>query len=86
MKSDLILIERNYQQKLTLADLVTTFDISKSKLIKLFNRYLQQTPIEYLNSFRIKQDCQQNGKWGLLYLFSKITICLIIVKTTHLLV
>lgn len=58
LKRVLIFIESNYQNRLTLADLVTEFSISKSKIIKLFNRYLQQTPIEYLNSFRIKKACQ----------------------------
>ncbi|WP_267202554.1 helix-turn-helix domain-containing protein [Limosilactobacillus kribbianus] len=58
LKRVLIFIESNYQNRLTLADLVKEFSISKSKIIKLFNRYLQQTPIEYLNSFRIKKACQ----------------------------
>lgn len=58
LKSILTFIENNYQNRLTLYDLVKKFGISKSKIIKLFNRYLQQTPIEYLNSFRIKKACQ----------------------------
>ncbi len=65
LKSMLIFIESNYQHKLTLADLVKKFGTSKSKIIKLFNRYLQQTPIEYLNSFRIKKACQLLSSTGL---------------------
>lgn len=58
LKAVLTFIESNYQKRLTLADLSEHFAVSKSKLIKLFNRYLQQTPIDYLNSFRIKKACQ----------------------------
>lgn len=58
LKAVLIFIESNYQKRLTLADLSEHFAVSKSKLIKLFHRYLQQTPIDYLNSFRIKKACQ----------------------------
>lgn len=58
LKAILIFIEDHYHNKLTLSDLVQEFSISKSKIIKLFKRYLQQTPIEYLNSFRNKKACQ----------------------------
>lgn len=58
LKTILIFIESNYQNKLTLFALAEKFGMSRSKLIKLFNRYLQQTPIDYLNNFRIKKACQ----------------------------
>ncbi|MBR0282735.1 MAG: AraC family transcriptional regulator [Oscillibacter sp.] len=47
-------IYRRYQDKLTLADIAAAGHVSRSKCCQIFRRYLQQTPIEYLNAYRLK--------------------------------
>lgn len=47
-------IYRRYRDKLTLADIAAAGHVSRSKCCQMFRRYLQQTPVEYLNDYRLK--------------------------------
>ena len=45
----------HYQEKLTLEDIASSAHICRSKGCKLFQRFRQTTPIEFLNNYRIDQ-------------------------------
>ena len=47
-------IYRRYQDKLTLADIAAAGHVGRSKCCQMFRQYLQRTPIEYLNEYRLK--------------------------------
>lgn len=47
-------IYRRYQDKLTLADIAAAGRVSRSKCCQMFRRYLQRSPVEYLNEYRLK--------------------------------
>ena len=46
-----------YPQKLTLADIAAAGNVSRSKCCKIFKHYLQQSPIDFLNTYRLKIGC-----------------------------
>ncbi len=48
-------MNNNINIPLTLKDICSQFYISNSKLCKLFNEFLQKSPIEYFNDLKIKQ-------------------------------
>lgn len=45
----------HYKDKMTLADIASSAHVCRSKCCKLFQRFRQTTPIEFLNSYRIDQ-------------------------------
>ena len=47
-------ISRNYGEKLSLSDIAAAGHVSRSRCCQMFRRHLQQTPIDYLNSYRLK--------------------------------
>lgn len=51
-------IQQHYSEKLTLADIASSGHICRSKCCLIFRSYLQQTPIEFLNSYRLKMSCR----------------------------
>ena len=51
-------IQQNYDKKITLDEIAASNSISRSKCCKLFNKYLDQTPNNYLNNFRISKSCE----------------------------
>lgn len=55
IKNILNYIYSNYDEKITLEDLANLADVSREECCRLFKRVLQQTPIEYLNMYRINQ-------------------------------
>lgn len=46
-------IHRHYQEKLSLEEIATAGSVSKSKCGQLFKKYASQTPIEFLNLYRL---------------------------------
>ncbi|MCC8026483.1 MAG: AraC family transcriptional regulator [Clostridium sp.] len=53
-KSMVTYIYGNYREKLTLSDIAAAGNVCRSKCCEIFKHYLLQTPIEFLNSFRLK--------------------------------
>ena len=45
---------QNYGEKLSLSDIAKAGHVSRSRCCQMFRRHLQQTPVEYLNSYRLK--------------------------------
>lgn len=52
-------IHRHYMDKITLADIASSGHICRNKCCVIFRRYLQQSPIDFLNSYRLKVSCRQ---------------------------
>lgn len=52
-------IEKNYAQKLTLADLAASVQINEKYLCRFFKEFTGFTPIDYINRFRIDKACYQ---------------------------
>ena len=48
-------IENNYQNEISLDDIANTVNISRSQCSKLFKQYTDQSPINYLNSYRLEK-------------------------------
>ncbi len=46
-------IQKNYRQKITLAEIAASGAVGQSKCCKLFARYFSQSPNEYLNRYRL---------------------------------
>ena len=51
-------IHQNYHKKLTLDAIANTAHISRSKCCKIFKHYLHQSPIDFLNAYRLKISCK----------------------------
>lgn len=47
-------IYQNYTDKLSLSDIAASGNVCRSKCCLIFKHYLQQSPIEFLNSYRLK--------------------------------
>lgn len=52
-------IEKNYAQKITLADLAKTAQINEKYLCRFFKEFTGFTPIDYINRIRIDKACYQ---------------------------
>lgn len=53
LKQMLLFIYNNYESKLSLSDIANSGNIGKSKCCKLFKQYLNNSPNEYLTSYRL---------------------------------
>lgn len=58
-------IYQNYGKKLTLEEIAASGRMSRSKCCQLFRRYLQQSPIDFLNAYRLKVCCNLLESTGL---------------------
>lgn len=47
-------IYQHYQENLTLTDIASAGNTCRSNCCKLFQKYLQQSPIDFLNAYRLK--------------------------------
>lgn len=47
-------IYRHYGERVTLSDIAASGHVSRSKCCTVFRRYLQQSPVEFLNAYRLK--------------------------------
>ncbi len=52
-------IENNYQNDISLDDIANTVSISRSQCSKLFKQYTDQSPISYLNNYRLEKSREQ---------------------------
>lgn len=52
-------IEKNYSQKITLADLAESAQINEKYLCRFFKEFTGFTPIDYINRLRIDKACYQ---------------------------
>lgn len=50
-------IYQHYGEPLTLEDIASSVHVSKSKCCIIFRKYLQQSPIDFLNAYRLEVAC-----------------------------
>lgn len=50
-------IYQNYGRKLTLSEIAASGRVSRNKCCRIFMKYLKQTPVDFLNAYRIKVGC-----------------------------
>lgn len=50
-------IHENFQSKIQLDDIASAGHVSRSRCSPLFRKYLNMTPIEYLNNYRLEVSC-----------------------------
>lgn len=50
-------IYQHYGEKITLEDIAASGHVCRSKCCSIFKHYLQQSPIEFLNAYRLKVSC-----------------------------
>lgn len=50
-------IYQNYAEQLSLNEIAASGNVSRSKCCLIFKHYLQQSPVEFLNMFRLKTSC-----------------------------
>lgn len=50
-------IQEHYQEPLTLDEICTSVNISRSKCCIIFKQYLNQSPIDFLNKYRLEVSC-----------------------------
>ncbi len=55
LKNMLMYIQRHYKDKVTLAEIAASGNVSKSTCLVLFKKYLKDTPTNFLIGYRLKQ-------------------------------
>lgn len=55
-------IYQHYTDRITLADIAAAGNVSRSKCCAIFKYYLQQSPIDFLNHYRLKVSCSLLAK------------------------
>lgn len=50
-------IYQHYAEPITLNDIAASGNVSRSKCCSIFKRYIQQSPVDFLNAFRLKTSC-----------------------------
>ncbi len=55
LKDMLVFLQKNYAERITLADIARAGNVSKSTCLAIFKKYLQNTPANYLTGYRVKQ-------------------------------
>ena len=48
---------QHYREKITLDEIAASGNVSRSKCCRIFKRYLQQSPVDFLNAYRLKVSC-----------------------------
>ena len=51
-------IYQHYPEKLSLNDIAASGHVGRSKCCQIFKHYMQQSPVDFLNSYRLKISCQ----------------------------
>lgn len=49
----------HYTEPLTLQDIAASGNVSRSKCCLIFNKFLRESPIDFVNSYRLEKSCQQ---------------------------
>lgn len=50
-------IYQHYAEQVSLNEIAASGNVSRSKCCLIFKRYLQQSPVDFLNTFRLKTSC-----------------------------
>ena len=50
-------IYRHFSEKISLDEIAASGHVSRSKCCHIFKQYLQQSPVDFLNSYRLKVSC-----------------------------
>ena len=58
LKDMVSFIACSYPEKISLDDIARAGNVSRSKCCILFNRYLKQSPVAFLNQYRLKVSCR----------------------------
>lgn len=48
---------QHYREQITLEDIAASGNVSRSKCCRMFQRYLQQSPIDFLREYRLRMSC-----------------------------
>lgn len=51
-------IYQHYPEKISLNDIATAGHVGRSKCCQIFKHYMQQSPVDFLNAYRLKISCQ----------------------------
>lgn len=51
-------IYQHYPEKISLSDIAAAGHIGRSKCCQIFRHYMQQSPVDFLNAYRLKISCQ----------------------------
>lgn len=51
-------IYQHYPEKISLNDIAASGHVGRSKCCQIFKHYLQQSPVDFLNAYRLKISCQ----------------------------
>lgn len=57
LKNMMLYIQDHYPDKITLTDIAKSGSCCKSKCTEIFRRYLTDSPVTYVNKFRLKKSC-----------------------------
>lgn len=58
LKAMISFIQNNYKENISLSDISNSGNVSKTSCCSFFQRYTNQTPIEYLNDFRLRKSIE----------------------------
>lgn len=58
LKNMTVFIHKNYEKKLSLADIASAGAVGQSKCCKLFDKYYSQSPVLYLNQYRLAKSVE----------------------------
>lgn len=58
VKDMLHFIQENYKEKISLEDISNAGNVCKSQCCSLFHKYLRQTPVNYLISYRLEKSIE----------------------------
>ena len=50
-------IYQHYAEKISLDEIAASGNVSRSKCCLIFKQYLQQSPMDFLNTYRLKTSC-----------------------------
>lgn len=56
-KTMVAFLYQHYHEKITLDEIAAAGNVSRSKCCRIFKRYMQQSPIDFLNAYRLKISC-----------------------------
>ena len=51
-------IYQHYPEKISLNDIAAAGHVGRSKCCQIFKHYMQQSPVDFLNAYRLKISCQ----------------------------
>lgn len=51
-------IYQHYPEKISLTDIAATGHVGRSKCCQIFKHYMQQSPVDFLNTYRLKISCR----------------------------